>query len=314
MDQAQADPNITFIVTYGHRPGYSSGTHAGDSEVKSILDGLADSHSKFVMNISGHTHTIERSIPAMTHGVVHLTDCTVASTMCGGNYSGYDTNTPPAWEAFRAKRFGFYKLVFNKTSIEGSYILGTSYPSYCQDVNGTLPVGSVLSGTTFTIGTIDANAPAPNPMTWASVPAAISSSSITMTATIATDTSGVEYFFHNVTDPNHDSGWQTGTTWTDANLSVDTLYTYQVKAGDQSSRHNETAYSTTADAATSFTGDLNGDGAVDLLDFAKFAAHWLETGCVTPDWCGGADLNQPLDDTVNFYDLEILVGSWLLGV
>jgi hypothetical protein len=306
MDQAQADPNITFIVTYGHRPGYSTGTHSGDPDVKSILDGLADSHSKFVMNISGHTHTIERSIPAMTHGVVHLTDCTVASSM-----SGYQATE--SWEAFRAKHFGFYKLVFNKTSIEGSYILGTAAPAgYGEDVSGAL--GSVLSGTTFTIGTIDANAPAPDPMTWASVPAAISSSSITMTATIATDTSGVEYFFHNVTDPNHDSGWQTGTTWTDANLSVNTLYAYQVKARDQSSRHNETAYSTTADAATSTTGDLNGDGAVDLLDFAKFAAHWLETGCVTPDWCGGADLNQPLDDTVNFYDLEILVGSWLLGV
>jgi hypothetical protein len=135
-----------------------------------------------------------------------------------------------------------------------------------------------------------------------------------MTATTATDGSGVEYFFHNVTDPNHDSGWQTGTTRTDANLSVNTLYTYQVKARDKSPTHNETAYSTTADAATWPMGDLNGDGAVDLLDFAKFAAHWLETGCVTPDWCGGADLNQPLDDTVNFYDLEILVGSWLLGV
>jgi hypothetical protein len=312
MDQAQADPNINFIVTYGHRPGYSSGTHAGDDYVKSTLDGLADTHSKYVMNISGHTHTIERSIPSMTHGVVHLTDCTAASTMCG-----YDTPSLPSWEAFRAKHWGFYKLVFNKTSIEGSYILGNNYTSgsYCQDVTGT--PGDVLTGTTFTIGTVDTNAPTPNPMTWASVPAAISSSSITMTAAIATDVSGVEYFFQNTTSgmSSHNSGWQAGTTWTDTGLSPDTSYTYQVKARDQSSRHNETAFSTpAASAATWIAGDLNGDGAVDLLDFAKFAAHWFETGCVTPDWCGGANLNQPLDNTVNFYDLEILVGNWLLGV
>ena len=40
----------------------------------------------------------------------------------------------------------------------------------------------------------DTVAPTPNPMTWASVPAAVSSSSITMTATTASDPSGVEYF------------------------------------------------------------------------------------------------------------------------
>jgi hypothetical protein len=97
-------------------------------------------------------------------------------------------------------------------------------------------------------------------------------------------------------------------------LSPNTLYTYQVKARDQSSSHNETAYSTAASETTWIVADLNGDGIVDLLDFAKFAAHWLETGCGTPDWCGGADLNQPADDTVDFYDLEIFFEHWLDGL
>jgi hypothetical protein len=39
--------------------------------------------------------------------------------------------------------------------------------------------------------------PSPNPMTWASEPNAIDSNSITMTATAATDASGVEYYFAN---------------------------------------------------------------------------------------------------------------------
>jgi len=60
-------------------------------------------------------------------------------------------------------------------------------------------------------------------------------------------------------------------------------------------------------------GDLSKDGKVNMLDLARFAAHWLETGCVAPDWCGGADLNQT-DDTVDFYDLNILAGNWLEGV
>jgi hypothetical protein len=316
MDQAQADPNITFIVTYGHRPAYSSGTHAGDSQVKSILDNFADTHSKYVMNISGHTHTIERSIPEMTHGIVHLTDCTVASTMCGGNYSGYDTQTMPSWEAYRGKHFGFYKLVFNKTSIEGSYILGTSYPSYCEDVTGAL--GTVAPNTAFSIGTVDTDAPTPNPMTWAVSPASASATSITMTATTAADVSDVEYFFQNTSDgmSGHNSGWQTSPTWTDTGLTTGFSYSYQVKARDQSSRHNETAYSDTASATAAevVPGDLDGNGAVDLVDFAMFAAYWLENDCVTPDWCGGADLTQPADNTVDFQDLEILVGNWLLGL
>jgi len=40
MDSAQADPKITFIVTFGHRPAYSSGHHPGSPTLKSYLDQL----------------------------------------------------------------------------------------------------------------------------------------------------------------------------------------------------------------------------------------------------------------------------------
>ena len=49
---------------------------------------------------------------------------------------------------------------------------------------------------------------------------------------------------------------------------------------------------------------------VNLEDFAMFAAHWLDGPCNDEnDWCGGADLNQVNDVTID--DLTILTGYWL---
>jgi hypothetical protein len=72
MEAAQAPgSNITFIVTFGHRPAYTSGHHTPDAALKGILDALGDSHGKFVLNVNGHSHNYERSYPQ--HGVVHVT-------------------------------------------------------------------------------------------------------------------------------------------------------------------------------------------------------------------------------------------------
>lgn len=54
--------------------------------------------------------------------------------------------------------------------------------------------------------------------------------------------------------------------------------------------------------------DLNGDSHVNFADFARFAAHWLESGCLI---CGGANFN--CDENVNYKDLDILAASWLAG-
>jgi hypothetical protein len=71
MDEAQADPAIRFIVTFGHRPAFSSGHHPGDSGLQSIMAALGDAHSKYVLNLNGHSHDYERSRPQ--HGVTHIT-------------------------------------------------------------------------------------------------------------------------------------------------------------------------------------------------------------------------------------------------
>lgn len=57
--------------------------------------------------------------------------------------------------------------------------------------------------------------------------------------------------------------------------------------------------------------DVNGDGDVDMQDFAGFAAHWLEVGCAGPDWCGSADVDYSGD--VSFSDLQIIAENWIGG-
>jgi len=56
------------------------------------------------------------------------------------------------------------------------------------------------------------------------------------------------------------------------------------------------------------TGDLNQDCYVDFKDVDVFAGQWLASGCVTPDWCEGADLSA--DGSVKFNDFAILAGNW----
>ena len=95
----------------------------------------------------------------------------------------------------------------------------------------------------------DTLSPDPDIMTWASEPNAIAgTNSITMTATVATDKSGVEYYFKNVTLPTHNSAWQQDPTYIDTELEPGAEYTYQVKARDMSPYKNETQYSVPASA------------------------------------------------------------------
>ena len=102
----------------------------------------------------------------------------------------------------------------------------------------------------------DMTPPDPNIMTWASEPNAIAgTNSITMTATTATDESGAEYHFKNVTLPTHSSTWQQSPTYVDTELEPGTEYTYQVKARDMSPNKNETQYSAPASAVAQGSAD-----------------------------------------------------------
>jgi len=108
-----------------------------------------------------------------------------------------------------------------------------------------------------------------------------------MTATTATDTlsSSVEYYFLNTTN-GINSGWISGTVWTNTGLTRGTTYGYQVKARDAVS--NETFFSTILNAVPTdapVLWDANGtvsgqtDGSGTWLNASQW---WNGTG--NCDW------------------------------
>jgi hypothetical protein len=101
-------------------------------------------------------------------------------------------------------------------------------------------------------GLPDTTPPTPTPMTWLSPPAAAGSASITMTATTASDASGVEYSFTETSgNPGAtNSGWQNSSVYTDTGLTANITYTYTVTARDKSSAQNATTASAPASATT----------------------------------------------------------------
>ncbi len=125
MSQAQLDPKIEFIVTFGHRPPYSSGHHPGLTSLKSIVDALGAAYPKYVLNLSGHSHDYERTNPQF--GVTHL--------VAGGGGGGLETDSKngclwrggcpaPSYVAARAMHHSVVKLHFGPDRIEGWAICG----------------------------------------------------------------------------------------------------------------------------------------------------------------------------------------------
>ncbi|WP_372846224.1 sialate O-acetylesterase, partial [Pontiella sp.] len=113
---------------------------------------------------------------------------------------------------------------------------------------------------------VDNDPPTPNPMTWATPPTAASYNSVTMTATTASDLSGVEYYFTCTAGGGHDSSWQSSPTYTDTGLSAETAYTYTVMARDTSTGQNTTAESEQASATTPVAPSEVAIAGVDFED------------------------------------------------
>ncbi len=119
----------------------------------------------------------------------------------------------------------------------------------------------------------DSQSPTPNPLTWIVAAAAQGSYTISMTASAATDKSGVEYYFNNITDPTHDSEWQMTTVYIDTDLDPETQYTYRVKARDKSHYQNETAWSATTSATTG--PELGPETIFETFDSDPSARGWI---------------------------------------
>jgi len=159
MDQAQANASIRFIVTFGHRPAYSSGYHPGEASIRSILDTLGVRHSKYVLNLNGHSHDYERSTPRF--GVTHVTVGIGGSTLerVGGACPWGGGCPAPAWCAYRAFHHGALRLAFDATSISGTVLCG---PAATED-DIACAQGAVFDAFTITGQGVTSAPPLPPP-------------------------------------------------------------------------------------------------------------------------------------------------------
>jgi hypothetical protein len=111
---------------------------------------------------------------------------------------------------------------------------------------------AIIDDTTITVTAVapDTTAPAPDPMTFALAPYANSSTSITMEASPALDSAGIEFYFTETSgNPGgDDSGWRHSRSYMDTGLTTGLQYTYTVTARDLSANQNTTAASASASA------------------------------------------------------------------
>jgi len=115
---AENDPNIRFIITFGHRSSYTSTTRRspGDTHLRTILDAFHASYSKYELDLSGHNHQYERY--HLPNGMTYIVNSTTGSYY----HEGWDSPVKPENCAFRAIHYGILILDFTDTSIGGRFV------------------------------------------------------------------------------------------------------------------------------------------------------------------------------------------------
>jgi endonuclease/exonuclease/phosphatase family metal-dependent hydrolase len=162
---------------------------------------------------------------------------------------------------------------------------------------------------------LDMQAPAPDPLTWATAPEATGTDSIYMVATNAVDFNGVEYYFANtsVTDGSHDSGWQNSPSYTDTGLSEATTYSYTVQTRDKSVNANTSGSSSELSATTDTENEAPTANDVQISrdegESCKVHESQLLAACTDPN---GRELGVSAVDGVSAGGQSVSVSnSWI---
>jgi hypothetical protein len=145
MQQAQDDPAISFIVTFGHRPAFSSGYHEGEPELQGILGTLRARFDKYVLNFCGHSHNYERSYHQ--RGLVHITAGTGGSNLeetSNRSCLWHGGCPPPSWSAFRAMHHAVVEVRVMADRIFGTVYCGPAGDQRDNENDMTCLRGSVI--------------------------------------------------------------------------------------------------------------------------------------------------------------------------
>lgn len=115
MAQAESNPSIDFVVTYGHRPVISSTNYTPPKDWNNVFSQLANTYSpsyanpdgKYVLDLTGHRHNMEvfsnwNNLTQVVNG--------------GGGQGLINFQTVLPGSDFRAKHLGFSTLSYDGTS------------------------------------------------------------------------------------------------------------------------------------------------------------------------------------------------------
>jgi hypothetical protein len=250
----------------------------------------------------------------------------------GGGSAGAATSSRNGTNGLGGGGAGLSRNHTGNSGAGGSGVVIISYQTGTMTATGgttTTSGGNTIhtftSSGTFTVTAVGAP-PTPDPMFFHSPPAAVSTSSISMTATTSVDASPpVEYFFGYEACGTHagtggtNSAWQTSTSYTDSGLQINQCYGYTIAARD--SLGNTTGSSSVSEAYTlaavpgaptladqtttsmKITNNANGNPshttyAVQVLNTSPNDAAWEDlyldsdgTASTSPVWLSDAQID-----------------------
>jgi hypothetical protein len=125
MSAAQADPTVSFIVTYGHRPAYSSAPSQVAPALQTAINALGDKYSpaarpdgKYLLNVGHHVHGGEVISPQ--HGVLQVTNG-------GGGAENFGFTKTDAHSLWKTGHFEHMKATVTGNTMRLDFICGPVY-------------------------------------------------------------------------------------------------------------------------------------------------------------------------------------------
>ena len=257
-------------------PTFSSGTISATLDTKTTKAANAASSSittvvnNLITTLSKYTPVTDTTAPTpnpMTWALGGEPNAISDTQIMMTAATATDTDSPPVLYYFTNKTLAGHDSGWQSdtTYTDSGLSSNTLYTYTVMAEDSKAPVPNVTAASADTNATTHALAttttPDPNPPGWATLPTAVSDTSITMTSTTETGAAGtqIQYYFRNKNGSGghsgHDSGWQASSTYTDIGLAPDTNYGYTVKARDNALVPNYTAESNEANAVTGLDTD-----------------------------------------------------------